>query len=226
MGKSVVIKYTKNGESFELVVDAVLAYEYVAGKRPDVLSVLETEEVFKDAKRAERQSEEKMKKVFGTADLAKVAETILKNSGVPISAEERAKMVDEKRRQIIAIIAKNSIDPRTNAPNPPLRIENAVNEAKVNFDPMKPAAEQVNEIVKKISFILPLKFTVSKVEVILPPDIANKCYGVLKRFGLKSEEWLPNGSLKAVVEFPAGMQGDFFNEVNKAAHGAAQVKML
>ncbi len=225
-GKTVVIKYVKNGENFELVVNSELAYEYATGKRADPLSVLDAEEVFKDAKKAERQSEEKLKKAFGTTDIGKIAEVILKNSQIPIPADERAKMVEEKRKQVIAIIAKNSIDPRTNAPNPPLRIENAVNEAKVNIDPFKPAAEQVEDVVKRISFILPLKFTVSKVQVIVPPDSASRCYSILKRFGLKQEEWLADGSLKAVLEFPAGMQGDLFNEMNKATQGRAEIKIL
>lgn len=225
-GKSVVIKYVKNGEDFELMVNSESAYEYVNGKRADVLSVLDAEEVFKDARRAERQSVEKLRKAFGTTDVAKIAEIILKNSDIPVPAEERAKMVEEKRRQVIAIIARNSIDPRTGAPNPPLRIENAVNEAKANIDPFKPAAEQVDEVVKKISFILPLKFATSKVQVIVPPDLAGRCYGILKRFGIRGEDWLADGSLKAVVEFPAGMQGDFFNEMNKATQGRAEMKIL
>lgn len=225
-GKTIVVKYTKNGEDFELIVNSELAYEYATGKRTDPLSVLDIEEVYKNAKRVERQSEEKLKKAFGTTDMAKIAEIILKNSTIPIPAEERQKMIDEKRRQIISIIAKNSIDPRTNAPNPPLRIENAVNEAKVQIDPFKPAAEQVDAVVSKISFILPIKFATTKVQVTIPADLANRCYGIVKRFGLKSEEWLPNGSLKVVVEFPAGMQGDFFNEINKATQGRSEVKML
>lgn len=225
-GKSVVIRYTKNGEDFELLVNSELAYEYKTGKRADPLSVLDVEEVYKDARKVERQSEEKLKKAFGTTDIAKIAEVILKNSNVPMPADERAKLVEEKRKQIINIIARNSIDPRTNAPNPPLRIENAVNAVKVNIDPFKSAAEQVDDIVKKISSILPIKFANTRIEVTIPPDLATRCYGIMKRFGLKGEEWLANGSLRAVVEFPAGMQGDFLNEVNKATQGRADIKIL
>lgn len=225
-GKTVVIKYTKNGDDFELIVDSELAYEYASGKRSDPLSVLNVEEVYKDAKKVERQSEEKLRKTFGTTDIAKIAEVILKNSKIPLPSEERAKLVEEKRKQIINIIARNSIDPRTNAPNPPLRIENAVSEAKVNIDPFKSASEQVDSVVKALSFILPLKFATSKAQVTVPADLANRCYGILKRFGIKSEEWLSNGSLRAIVEFPAGMQGDFLNEVNKATQGRSDIKML
>ena len=85
MGKTVVIRYKHNGENFELLADADMAYEYVIGKRADALSVLQTEEVFKDAKKGERQSEEKIKKSFGTTDLKEVVEHILKNGEVPIT---------------------------------------------------------------------------------------------------------------------------------------------
>lgn len=226
MSKTVTVKYSHSGDEFEILVDSDLAYEFITGKRTDPLSVLEAEDIFKDARKGERQSEEKIKKTFGTTDLAKVVEQILKKGDVPITTEQRAKMAEEKRKQVIDIIAKNSIDPRTNAPNPPLRIENAMKEAKVTIDPFKSVNEQVEATVEKLRPILPLKFTVAKIEVIVPADCANRCYGTLKQFGLKSEEWLANGSLKAVCEFPAGMQGDFFDRLNKATQGRVQTKML
>lgn len=224
--KAVVIKYTKNGESFEIYVNADMAYEYVTGKRSDPMSVLEVEEIFKDARKNERQSEEKVKKAFGTTEMAKVVEIILKNSNVPITSEQRSKLVEENRKKIINIIATNSIDPRTNAPNPPLRIENAMKEAKVNIDPFKSVSEQVEDVVKKLSTILPMKFTTVRIQVIVPADSASRCYGTLKKYGLKSEEWLSNGSLMAVVEFPAGMQNEFFDRINKMTQGRIETKIL
>ncbi|EQD49590.1 Ribosome maturation protein SBDS [mine drainage metagenome] len=224
--KSVVIKYSRNGDSFEILADADMAYEYITGKRSDPLSVLETEEIFKDAKKAERQSAEKISKAFGTTDLSKVVDIILKNGNVPITTEQRSKMVEEKRKQIIDLIATNSIDPRTGAPNPPLRIENAMKEIKVSIDPFKGASEQVESIVAKLSSILPIKFATAKIQVTIPADSASRCYGILKRFGIKSEEWLPDGSLRAVLEFPAGMQNDFFDRINKATQGRAETKSL
>ncbi len=224
--KTVVVKYSKNGESFELLVDAELAYDYVSGKRSDLLSVLDIEEVFKDAKRGERQSPEKIKKVFGTTDILKVADAILKSSDIPMTSEQRSKVLDEKRKQIINIIATNSIDPRTNAPTPVIRIENAMKEAKVSIDPFKNASEQVEDVIKKISSLLPIKFATMRMQVTIPADAANRCYGTLKRFGLKSEEWLSNGDLRAIVEFPAGMQNDFFDGINKATQGRAETKIL
>ena len=226
MGKTVVIRYKHNGENFELLADADMAYEYVIGKRADALSVLQTEEVFKDAKKGERQSEEKIKKSFGTTDLKEVVEHILKNGEVPITTEQKNKMIEEKRKQIISLIASNSIDPRTNAPNPPLRIENAMNEAKIGIDPFKSANDQLNVIVAKLSAYLPLKFSLAKIQVTIPADAANRSYGTLKHYGIKKEEWLADGSLRVLVEIPAGMQTELFDKVNKLTHGRAETKIV
>jgi ribosome maturation protein SDO1 len=224
--KTVIVKLRKDGNDFEIFVDADLAYEYITGKRSDALRVLEAEEVFKDAKKGERQTDEKIKKAFGTTDIAKIAEIMLKTGEVPITTEQRNKLLEEKRKQIVEIIARNSIDPRTNAPNPVLRIENAMREAKATIDPFKSGTEQVDDVVKKISTIMPIKFTTAKVEVVIPPEYANRSYGTLKKYGLKGEQWLSNGSLQATLEFPAGMQTEFFDRINSATQGKAVVKVL
>lgn len=224
--KTVIVKLHRDGNEFEIFVDANLAYEYITGKRSDPLTVLEAEEIFKDARKGERQSEEKIRKSFGTTDLAKVAEAMLKHGEVPITTEQRNKLIEEKRKLVIEIIAKNSIDPRTNAPNPPLRIENAMREAKVSIDPFKGATEQIDDVVKKINMIMPIKFATVRMDVTIPAEYANRSYGTLKKYGLKSEKWLDNGSLNATLEFPAGMQAEFFDRINSATQGKAVVKII
>jgi len=224
--KKVIAKYSVNGEEFEIFVDADLAYEYITGKRSDPLSVLEVDEIFKDANKGERQSKEKIEKAFNTTDLAKIVAIILKNGNVPITTEQRNKLLEEKKKQIIAIISRNSIDPRTNAPLPMQRVENAMEQAKVSIDPFKSASDQVDQIVKKISMIIPIKFAVAKVEVTVPASYANRVYSLLKQYGLKSEKWLNDGSLLAVVEFPAGLQSEFYDKLNSLAQGNAETKLL
>ena len=224
--KTVIAKYNFGGDSFEIYVDADKAYDFVTGKRTDPLSVLEAEEVFKDARKGERQSEEKLKKVFGTTDIVKIAEIILKKGDVPITTEQRDRLAAEKKKQIIDIIARNSIDPRTNAPTPPLRIENAMKEAKVSIDPFKNAQEQIETIVNKIRPIIPVKFATLKLEVTIPPEYANRCYNVLKQYGLKGEKWLNDGSLCASLEFPAGLQNEFYGRINNATQGKATTKII
>jgi ribosome maturation protein SDO1 len=226
MSKTVVAKYSTGGEKFEILVDADLAYEYITGKRSDPMAALQAEEVFIDANKGERQGEDKLRKAFGTTDIVKIAETILKHGNVPITTEQRAKLAEDKRKQVASIIARNSIDPRTNAPHPLQRIEGAMEQAKVSIDPFRNANEQVDGVVKKINIILPIKFATAKMEVVIPAEYANRCYGLLKQYGLKSEEWQSDGSLKSVLEFPAGLQGEFFEKLNSYTKGSAITKNL
>lgn len=224
--KTVTAKYSLNGEEFEILVDSEMAYEYITGKRNDPMSVLQVDEIFKDANKAERQSQEKLKKAFNTTDVAKIAEIILKKGSVPITTEQKNKMIEEKRKQVVAIISMNAIDPRTNAPHPPQRIENAMSEAKVNIDPFKSANEQVEQVVSKLNILLPIRFSTVKIEVTISADQASRCYGMLKQYGLKGEKWLQDGSLSATLEFPAGLQGEFFERLNNITHGSAITKIL
>ncbi len=226
MSKTVVAKYSVNGEQFEIFVDSDLAYDYITGKSNNPMTPLQAEEIFTDANKGDRPSQDKIKKAFGTTDISKIAETILKHGTVPLTTEQKNRLMEEKRKMVASIIARNSIDPRTNAPHPIQRIESAMEQAKVQIDAFKNANEQVDAVVKKINVILPIKFATAKVEVTIPAEFANRCYGLLKQYGLKSEEWQSNGSLKAVVEFPAGLQGEFFEKLNNFTKGNAITKNL
>ena len=226
MSKTVIAKYSHSGENFEIFVDSDKAYNFITGKLTDPIAVLDSEEIFADANKGERQSQDKIKKIFNTTELPKVVEFILKHGNVPITTEQRNKLLEEKKKQIINIIARNSIDPRTKAPHPPQRIESAMQEARINIDPFKGANEQVDDVVKKLSMKLPIKFATMKIEVVIPAEYTNRCYGTLKQYGLKSEEWQSNGSLKCILEFPAGLHGEFFEKINNATKGNVTTKNL
>jgi ribosome maturation protein SDO1 len=226
MSKTVIAKYSVAGEQFEIFVDSDLAYEYITGKRTDAMSVLAVEGLYTNANKGDRPSNDKIKKVFGTSEMPKIVETILKHGNVPITTEQKSKLMEEKRRQIANIIARNSVDPRTNAPHPIQRIELAMENARLQIDPFKSANEQVDAVVKKINMDLPIKFATARLEVVLPAEYANRCYGLLKQYGLKAEEWQSNGSLKATVEFPAGLQMEFFEKLNNFTKGSATTKMV
>ncbi len=223
---TVIAKYSKNGDTFEILVDAEKARDYIEGKIENPVAALEIEEVFKDAERGDRQSTERIMKAFGTVEIASVAASILKNGHVPLTTEQRRKMLDERRRQIVDIIARDSVDPRTGAPNPSMRIENAMHEAHVQIDPYKSAGEQVDAVAARISKVLPLKFETARIEVIVPAEHANRCYGALKRLGIKSEQWLPDGSLRVYVDCPAGMKGDIMQRIGSLTRGSATVRMV
>lgn len=217
---------TVGGEHFEIIVDPDLALAFRLGKKTDFNNVLVAEEVFKDARKGERQSSDKLKKHFGTDDVFVIAQRIVKEGEVPITTEQRRAMVEEKRKRIVAMISREAIDPRTGAPHPPQRIEKAMEEARVHIDPLKPAESQIADVISALKAILPMKFERIRLAVKIPPELAQRAYPTAKSFGMQQEEWLPDGSFAFVVEIPAGMRPEFFDRINGLTAGKAVIKEL
>jgi ribosome maturation protein SDO1 len=226
LDNAVIARLTVNGKQFELFVDPDAALKYKTGAKPDLNNVLVVEEVFEDARKGERYSEAEIKKAFQTNDIMKIAETIIRKGEVPLTTEQKKRLLQEKTRKIVAIIAREGVDPRTGAPHPPQRIEKAMEEARVRIDEFRDAESQVDDVLKELRIILPIKFEKVKIAVKLPAEHAHRAYGTLKQYGIRQEEWQKNGSLIAVVEMPAGMQGDFYGQINKLTSGSAETKIV
>jgi ribosome maturation protein SDO1 len=85
--------------------------------------------------------------------------------------------------------------------------------------------DQAKTIVDALRKIIPLKSETVKLTVTVPPQFAAQSYSVLKSGGdLSSEEWLADGSLKAVLYMNASIKGQFLDRIGAATKGSAQVK--
>jgi len=226
LDKAVIASYDKEGAHFEIYVDPEAAYAYKEGRKPDLKNILVAEEIYENAKKGERAKAADVQKVFKTTDIMKILEIMLKEGAIQLTTEQRRKKQEEKYKQIVAIIAKEAIDPRTKLPHPISRIEAALEQARIHVDPFKDAREQVKDIVKELITILPLKFEKVHLAVKVPPEHAHRCYGTLKSYGIQQEQWLSNGSLIVVVEIFAGMQGEFLDKLNKLTAGNIETRVL
>ncbi|KYH39526.1 MAG: rRNA metabolism protein, SBDS family [Candidatus Bathyarchaeota archaeon B26-1] len=224
-GRYTIAHISLGKENFEILVKPEPALSYRLGRNIPISNILAMDVVFSDAKKGLKVSEEKLKKFFGTTDVQKIAEVILKRGSLQLTAEQRRRMIEEKRKQIIAFISRNCIDPRTNLPHPPLRISQAMEQIHYPIDPFRSAEEQANEIIKALRPIIPIKMEQLSVSVQVPTEHVGKVYGIIKRFGaVKREEWRPDGSYSAVIEMPAGLYGPFLEKVGEASRGRVQVE--
>ncbi len=224
--KSVIARLSKGGNTFEILVDCDKALEFRSGKSVSINDIVATGDIFKDVKKGEKAPEHLFKPIFNTDDPREVAKIIIKEGEVQLTSKHREKLREEKRRKIIEIIHRNAIDSKTGLPHPPQRIESAIEEAKVKIDEHKSAEEQIEDILKKIRLIIPIRFETRQIAVKVSANHAGLGYGVLKRYKLIKDEWQNDGSLIAVVEIPAGIQEEFFNALNKATHGEIESKIV
>jgi len=217
----------KGGKNFEVVVDPDNAIAFKKGNEIDIHDVLKGEHVFTDAKKGVFAPENDMKSLFNSSDPIKVAEIILKTGEIQLTTEYRDKLREEKKKRIIGLIQRNAADPKTMLPHPLTRIENAFEQVKCKIDEMKSAEEQVDEVVKALRTVLPIKIDQVLMQLHVPPQYAHQAYGVIKRGGgIKQETWGNDGSLVVKIEIPAGMQDEVTGKLNEMTHGGVDIKIL
>ncbi|MEM2123242.1 MAG: ribosome assembly factor SBDS [Candidatus Bathyarchaeia archaeon] len=225
--KYTIARLTLGKERFEILVKPDPALRYKQGEGIGLSQILLIDEIYTDAGKGTRASSDNIEKFFGTQDVSKIAEKILRDGELLITAEQRRRLIEEKKKQIISFISRNCIDPRTNAPLPPLRIEQAIDKVKPLIDPFKPAEEQAKSIIDTIRREIPIKMENIKVAVKILPQYAAKAYGAAKNFGqITKEEWLRDGSWTALIEMPAGVYGSFIDKLGRITQGTIQVKQL
>ena len=222
-----VVRYSYEGEKFEILVKPDPALDYKLGKKKDVSSVLVSDDIYTDSGKGTKPATEKLVKAFKTEDYTEIVKIILQKGDLNLTTDQRRKMVDEKKKQIIAFIAKTYVDPKTHLPHPPLRIEQAMKDGRISVDPQKNVDEQVKDIVDKLRSIIALKSENLQLEIVIPAQYASQSYAVLKSVGsLKKEDWQNNGSLKAILEIPAAARPNVIDRLGSITKGSASVEVM
>jgi ribosome maturation protein SDO1 len=224
---AVIARLSSHDTVFEVLADPELALALREGEGIDMHRVLVIDKIFKDSKKGEAASEEMIQKVFGTLEVFKIAEQIIRKGEVQVTTEQRRKMREQRWKQVVTLISRRAINPQTNLPHPPARIESALSEARVHVNEFKSAEEQLPGIIKILLPIIPLKFETRRIAIKIPASYTGKAHRVVRDFAtVKQEQWLNDGSWAAVVEIPAGIQGEFFDKLNSLTRGEAETKVL
>src|SRR3972149_5640066 len=183
-----VVRYSYEGEKFEILVKPDPALDFKLGKKKDISAILISDEIYTDSGKGTKPSTEKLLKAFKTEDVNEIAEIMLRKGDLNLTTDQRRKMLDEKRKQIVD--------------------------------------EQVKDIVEKLRSIIPLKSENLDLEITIPAQYASQSYAVLKSVGfLKKEEWQNNGSLKAILEIPAGARPNVIDRLGSITKGSASIEV-
>jgi ribosome maturation protein SDO1 len=222
-----IIKLKTHGQNFEIMADSAKALSLKSGAAVDIRDIVAVQKVFTDAKKGMEASPNALRSIFKTDDPLEVAKLIIQKGDIPLTSEYRQGLREQKKKQIINVIHRNAVDPKTHAPHPPQRIEAALEEAKFHIDEVKDVNKQVEEAIKAIRPILPIKFEVKEIAAKIPSEFAAKSYSIVNSFGKKiREDWQTDGSLVVVLEMPGGLEEDFHNKLNALCHGNVETKIL
>ncbi|OEU57492.1 MAG: rRNA metabolism protein [Desulfuromonadales bacterium C00003096] len=226
LDKAVIARYKHGKKIFEVLVDPEKVDAIKGGADTDMGDVLAAEDIFEDASKGEKATESDLNTVFSTTDVAEIATRIIKEGEVQLTTEQRRKRVEEKRKMVIDQISRISINPQTDTPHPPGRIEIAMKEAKVHIDPFKTVDELVSEAVKAIRPKIPIKIEETGIAIKIPAAYTGGVYEIKKKYKVTKEEWQGDGSYIALLKVPAGMRDDVFSFLNLITKGDVETKIV
>ena len=253
LGGYIIGRIEKGGRTFEMLIDPEQAWEakkiireeinrrLKAGSQKSRVSVeelindskinlemvFESFTVFEDLRRGKKATNGDMEAIFNTTEGKTISGYILLDGEIQWTKAQREEERNKKLKQIITIISKNAINPQNKKPHPYQRIEKAIDEANIKIDLMKNAEEQVDDIVKKVQSIIPIRMEQAELAIKIPTSFTAKGYNIVAQLSqIKKEEWQSDGSWVAVVSLPAGLQMELIDKLNKLTHGRVQTKLL
>ncbi|MFH5798801.1 ribosome assembly factor SBDS [Haladaptatus sp. CMAA 1911] len=229
LDEAVTARLESHGARFEVLVDPDAALAMKRGDFDgDIEDVIAAEDVFENASRGDRPAEEDLETVFETTDPLEIIPEVVKRGEIQITAEQRKEMQDQKHKQLVNRITRNAVNPQMdNAPHPPERIENALDQAGFSVDPMEPVDQQVDDALDALRPVIPIRFDEVTIAVQVPANSAGSAQARIRQFGdLEREEWQNDGSWVGVMTFPAGMQNEFYDLVNEHTSGEAETRIV
>jgi ribosome maturation protein SDO1 len=205
----------------------VSAEELLKNPKITIDLIFESFTVFEDLRRGKKATDGDMEAVFNTTDGRLIASHILLEGEIHWTQTQRDDERDKKLKQIITIISKNAINPQNKKPHPYQRIEKAIEEVKVKVDLMRSAEEQIEDVLKQIRVIIPIRMEQVEIAIKIPSAFTAKGYNVVAQLAqIKKEEWQSDGSWVSVVSLPAGLQMELIDKLNKLTHGRVQTKLI
>ncbi|MBS3056335.1 MAG: ribosome assembly factor SBDS [Candidatus Aenigmarchaeota archaeon] len=222
--KAVIAKIERNNKRFEILVDPLLAYDLRQGRSVSIQNMLAVSHVYADSKKGMRASDHDVKAIFKTEDIEKIAEYIVKHGDVQLTASFKREKVEERKKQIAALISRNAMDPRTKAPHPIERVLTSMEQAGVSIDAFQSPEAQMENVIKAIRPIIPISMDKITLVIKVPAKHSGKIHGFLKFYGIKSESWSKDGSLTVNVETAAAVKDEIIGKVSHMTQGDCSIQ--
>ena len=224
---AVIARYETGGNRFEILIDPKAAQEYKEGDDIDWEDAIAADGIWADSAKGDRAPEHLVNDTFESTDLIEIYKTILTEGNIQLTSQQRNEMVDKKRKQIIAHVVANAMNPQTGGPHPPQRIENAIDEARFSIDPMEAIERQVEKLIKSIKPLIPISFEKIRVAVKIQAIHVGKCYGQISSLAnIQSEEYQKDGSWIGMLEMSAASFVKLEDVLGSLTKGTAETKML
>ena len=97
MADVTLVRYSFEGEKFEIMVKPDPALEYKLGTKKDLSAVLVSDEIYTDSGKGTKPSSEKLLKAFKTDDPTVIAEIIMQKGNLNLTTDQHARAPPHRR---------------------------------------------------------------------------------------------------------------------------------
>ena len=143
--KTVAVRYKLSKHLFEIIVLEKQFKEYKEGSGKLEDCVVDSDNIYKSNKKIASRYE--LNNVFGTDNVRECLKKILSDGKANVTVDETRKKINQKKKLIMGIVAKQYIDPKTKKSHPMTRIESAFENIKnLIIDPDKAPKKQIDDL--------------------------------------------------------------------------------
>jgi len=184
-------------------------------------NVLVSDVIWKNQAKGDRANDSDLVTAFNTDKTDDCIEQILQNGEIQISAAEKREKIEQRRREIINYIHKYYIDPKTKTSIPVVRIESALYELKFRVDAEESVVNQVQDIMKRLPEIIPIKKSEITGTLRVPHAHVGAATAIVQKYTqVNRENYDADGSVMDVSLVPGDFDA-FVAELNRVTRGEA-----
>lgn len=217
---TVVAKLKKENHDFEILVYPFVAWDY-RHNHPGITieQVIAYDEIYSDVAKANLASNELLIECFGTSDIHKIADKIVRDGEVQLTTTQKQLLTEKREKEIIEFISKNAHDPRAKTPIPPQRLINAFEELKIKVNLNTNKEKEIEDILNKLVRIMPISMDKIILEIEVPALYTGKASAVIFKYEVAEQNWLGSGDLFCKIKIPAGTKQQLVSDLNNVTHG-------
>lgn len=106
MADTTLVRYSFEGEKFEILVKPDPALDYKLGKKKDISSVLISDEIYTDYGKGTKPSMEKLLAAFKTEDKTEIAQIMFEKGDLNLTTDQRRKMIEQKENKLLNLLLR------------------------------------------------------------------------------------------------------------------------
>ena len=149
---------------FETMVDLDSAMKLRKGLSVSITDVIRDNFIYTDLKKGMKAGKAELELSFGTTELNVIVDRIIRKGEIEVTQEFRDEALENRKKQVVDFLSKNSVNAQTNRSFTPDMIESALKQAGVKIENVS-VDKQINKIVEGLKRIIPIKIETKKIKI-------------------------------------------------------------